>query len=110
MRLPGSSVTENPSQVFLCPNCGVRAVSRDRGVYMVCGSEGDQEIVGMLEDFEAVVTELAKLQNSREVAPLPDSAIARVYPIEFRAQCDTVRLQLLRIGAQVRITVRKVWC
>lgn len=26
-----------------------------------------------------------------------------------RAQCDTIRLQLLRIGAQVRITVRKVW-
>ena len=26
-----------------------------------------------------------------------------------RAQCDTLRLQLLRIGAQVRITVRKVW-
>jgi nicotinamidase-related amidase len=26
-----------------------------------------------------------------------------------RAQCDTIRLQLLRIGAQVRITARKVW-
>jgi hypothetical protein len=26
-----------------------------------------------------------------------------------RAQCDTIRAQLLRIGAQVRITVRKVW-
>jgi Transposase DDE domain group 1 len=26
-----------------------------------------------------------------------------------RAQCETIRLQLLRIGAQVRITVRKVW-
>ena len=26
-----------------------------------------------------------------------------------RAQCQTIRLQLLRIGAQVRITVRKVW-
>jgi hypothetical protein len=26
-----------------------------------------------------------------------------------RAQCETIRSQLLRIGAQVRITVRKVW-
>jgi hypothetical protein len=26
-----------------------------------------------------------------------------------RAQCETIRLQLLRIGAQVRITARKVW-
>ena len=26
-----------------------------------------------------------------------------------RAQCETIRSQLLRIGAQVRITARKVW-
>ena len=26
-----------------------------------------------------------------------------------RTQCDRIRLQLLRIGAQVRITIRKVW-
>ena len=26
-----------------------------------------------------------------------------------RAQCDTIRLKLLKIGAQVRLTVRKVW-
>src|SRR6266496_1834938 len=26
-----------------------------------------------------------------------------------RAQCDTIRLKLLKIGAQVRVTVRKVW-
>jgi hypothetical protein len=26
-----------------------------------------------------------------------------------RAQCETIRSQLLRIGAQIRITVRKVW-
>ncbi len=26
-----------------------------------------------------------------------------------QAQCDTIRLKLLKIGAQVRITVRKVW-
>ena len=25
------------------------------------------------------------------------------------AQCDTIRLKLLKIGAQVRVTVRKVW-
>ena len=25
------------------------------------------------------------------------------------AQCGTIRLKLLKIGAQVRITVRKVW-
>jgi hypothetical protein len=26
-----------------------------------------------------------------------------------KAQCNTVRLKLLNIGAQIRITVRKVW-
>ena len=26
-----------------------------------------------------------------------------------RAQCETIRSQLLRIGAQVRVTVRTVW-
>ena len=26
-----------------------------------------------------------------------------------RAQCETIRSQLLRIGAQIRITVRRVW-
>ncbi len=26
-----------------------------------------------------------------------------------KAQCDTIRLKLHRIGAQIRITVRKVW-
>ena len=25
------------------------------------------------------------------------------------ARCDTIRLKLLKIGAQVRVTVRKVW-
>jgi hypothetical protein len=25
------------------------------------------------------------------------------------AQCDTIRLKLLKIGAQIRVTVRKVW-
>jgi hypothetical protein len=29
-------------------------------------------------------------------------------PME-RSQCDTIRLRLLKIGAQVRVTVRKVW-
>jgi hypothetical protein len=26
-----------------------------------------------------------------------------------RAQCGTIRLKLLKIGAQIRITVRKIW-
>jgi hypothetical protein len=26
-----------------------------------------------------------------------------------RAQCHTIRLKLLKIGAQIRVTVRKVW-
>jgi len=26
-----------------------------------------------------------------------------------RAQCGTIRLKLLKIGAQVRVTVRKIW-
>ena len=26
-----------------------------------------------------------------------------------QAQCDTLRLKLLKIGAQIRITVRRVW-
>lgn len=26
-----------------------------------------------------------------------------------KAQCDTIRLKLLRIGAQIKVTVRKVW-
>jgi Transposase DDE domain group 1 len=26
-----------------------------------------------------------------------------------RSQCQTIRLELLRMGAQVRITARKVW-
>jgi len=26
-----------------------------------------------------------------------------------RAQCDTIRIKLLKIGAQIRVTVRKVW-
>ncbi len=57
-------VSENPSQpVFLCLNCGARAVSRDRGVCMGCGSEGDEEIVELLEDFETAEMELAELQK-----------------------------------------------
>ena len=26
-----------------------------------------------------------------------------------KARCDTIRLRLLKIGAQIRVTVRKVW-
>ena len=28
---------------------------------------------------------------------------------DFRTQCGTIRLKLLKIGAQVRVTCRKVW-
>jgi hypothetical protein len=46
-------VSENQSQaVFLCWNCGARAVSRDRGVCMGCGSEWDEEIAELLEDWK----------------------------------------------------------
>ena len=26
-----------------------------------------------------------------------------------KAQCNTIRMKLLKIGAQIRVTVRKVW-
>ena len=41
--------------VFLCMNCGSRAVTRDRGVCMGCGVEGDEEIVRLLREFETAV-------------------------------------------------------
>ena len=41
------------------------------------------------------------LQTLRRVA-LPGTELAK-------AQCGTIRLRLLKIGAQVRVTVRKVW-
>ena len=30
-------------------------------------------------------------------------------PLTAKAQCDTIRLKLFKIGARIRITVRKVW-
>ena len=36
-------------------------------------------------------------------------ALALVGTELAQAQCDTIRLKLLRIGAQIRITVRNVW-
>ena len=36
-------------------------------------------------------------------------ALALVGTELAQAQCDTIRLKLLKIGAQIRITVRNVW-
>jgi len=41
------------------------------------------------------------LQNLRRLA-LPGTALAK-------AQCDTIRLKLLKVGVQVRLSVRRVW-
>ena len=49
--------------VFLCLNCGSRAVTRDRGVCMGCGVDGDEEIVTLLHEFETAVKALAELQS-----------------------------------------------
>jgi hypothetical protein len=47
-RAGDSWASENASEpVFLCLNCGAKAVSRDRGFCMGCGSEGDEEIVAL---------------------------------------------------------------
>ena len=59
-----SWVSRNPSDpVFLCLSCGARAVSRDRGLCMGCGAEGDEEIVAMLEDFSASELGIAYLRR-----------------------------------------------
>jgi hypothetical protein len=59
-----SWASENASQpVFLCLSCGARAVSRDRGVCMGCGAEGDEETVTMLEDFELAERRIADLRK-----------------------------------------------
>jgi hypothetical protein len=59
----------NPDQfVFLCLNCGARAVSRERAVCMGCGSEGDEELVALMAEFEASIrriTELGKSSSTR---------------------------------------------
>ena len=34
---------------------------------------------------------------------------ALVGTVSEKAQCGTIRLKLLKIGAQIRVTVRKVW-
>ena len=53
----------NPDHpVFLCLNCGARAVSSDRGVCMGCGAEGDEDLVTLLEDFEASERRIVQLQ------------------------------------------------
>ena len=50
--------------VFLCLNCGSKAVTRDRGVCMGCGVEGDEEIVTLLHEFETAVKALAEIENA----------------------------------------------
>jgi hypothetical protein len=60
-------VSANPKEpVFLCLSCGARAVSTERGVCMGCGADGDEDLVALLEDFEATERRLAELQASRE--------------------------------------------
>jgi ribosomal protein L37E len=51
--------------VFLCLSCGSRAVTRDRGVCIGCGVEGDEEIVTLLHEFEKAETALAELQRAK---------------------------------------------
>lgn len=54
----------NPEQaVFLCLACGARAVSAERGICMGCGAEGDEEFVGLVEDFEAFERKVIELQR-----------------------------------------------
>lgn len=56
--------SENPSvSYFVCWNCGARAVSRDRGLCMGCGSEHDTEIAELLEDWQAAELRLAELRK-----------------------------------------------
>ncbi len=62
-------VADNVSdRVFLCLNCGARAVSADRGICMGCGAEGDEDLVTLLEDFKTTIlrtTELRKRLDRR---------------------------------------------
>ncbi|MCX6625749.1 MAG: hypothetical protein NTY38_32730 [Acidobacteria bacterium] len=56
--------SSNPDHpVFLCLNCGARAVSVDRGICMGCGAAGDEEIVGLMEDLEAAGRKVMALQK-----------------------------------------------
>jgi hypothetical protein len=52
---------ENLSQhVFLCLNCGARAVSADRNMCMACGTEGAEDIATLVEEFEAICRKIAE--------------------------------------------------
>ena len=53
---------------------------------------GRREVVARF-DGGTITTDAGALQGT-ELAP---------------AQCDTIRLKLLKIGARIRVTVRKVW-
>jgi hypothetical protein len=50
---------ENLSQhVFLCLNCGARAVSAANNLCMSCGTEGSEDIATLVEEFEAICRRL----------------------------------------------------
>jgi hypothetical protein len=55
--------------VFRCLHCGARAVSRDRGVCMGCGAEGDEEIAALLEDFSDCARKILDLQRRTNTGP-----------------------------------------
>ena len=65
VRRAGESwAAENSSDpVFLCLDCGTRTVSRDRGICMGCGTEGDEDIVTMLEEFQSAERTIANLRR-----------------------------------------------
>jgi len=61
-------VGENTDEpVFLCLNCGARAVTCDRGVCMGCGAEGDEELVSLLQEFEGAVKTAVALEKRADL-------------------------------------------
>jgi Transposase DDE domain group 1 len=57
-----------------------------------------------------VVESIAGVLLFDRLCSTEDAAAHRLAGTELeKAQCGTIRLKLLKIGAQVRVTVRKVW-
>jgi hypothetical protein len=50
-------------RVFLCLNCGAKSVSRERGICMGCGAEGDEETAKSIEEFEAALKAKVRLES-----------------------------------------------